>query len=483
MIVSELIARLGLDVDGTGFQKAEAMLAGLRNSLFAFGTAAAAAAAVGVVAITKGFANAGDEARKLAQKTGVDSIALQELGYAAQLADVSTEQLALGLKHLAKTGVKDVRREVLRLADQFKAMPDDGEKVALAIKKFGRAGAQLIPLLNGGSEEIAKLAAEAHELGIVIGEEDQKAAEEFNDSVTRLGKAFVGLRNDLGRALLPYLAKLVERMRAGVKAFRAWWKAADGIVQQIRRDFIPLLKGAAIILAGVLLSALIANASAAAAAAGWYVALSVAAIRAGIAAAAAWVKAALPVIVLTGLVAALLLLLDDVRGFFAGEDSFIGSYGVQWTKFLDRILADRTEDFWLLRALKAVGRFLTDIGGHLDALEKKFAGTSFGRWVNQTNTDIRERAARGQLTEYEKANGLGGYVAPPPPSLFGAKPAAPSVPTVYGPTKPGAGPIVNAPITVNAAPGMDAKAVANEVNRTLEERLQTVWREAATGAQ
>lgn len=351
MIVKELVARLGLNIDEAAFSKADALIAGLSRGFLAFGTAALGAVAVGLVAITKSAANAADHFKKLSQATGVDSITLQEYAYSADLAGVSNEELAHGLEHLAKTGVKDVHAAVLKLADRFAKMPDDGHKVELAMEKFGRAGARMIPWLNGGAKGMRDLAQEAHDLGVIFDKDAQNAAEDFNDNITRLGYGLAGLRNVIGAAVLPVLNKLVLALLSFVKFIRMNWKP---IIAQLTLA----LKTLAFILGGVLLAALVANIAAVATAVSWYVALSVAAVAAALSAAAAWLAAVAPVALLAAAFAAMLLVLEDIYVYLKGGDSLIGEMLPKWNEFYGTFSELHRADPWWLTALKLASRLL-----------------------------------------------------------------------------------------------------------------------------
>lgn len=303
MVVEELVTKLGLDIDTGAFAKAEALQQALTKGFVAFGVAAASALAVGAVALAKATANAADHAKKLAQSVGVNSIELQKLAYAAELSDVEVDSLAQGLGHLAKSGVKDVRGELLRLADQFKTLPNDGAKVALAMEKFGKSGRRLIPFLNTGREDIERLMAEAEQLGIVFDETSQNEAEEFNDSITTLSAAVKGLGYLLGKVLIPPLTRFVKTLTSGMKALRAFLYDAQ------RVDFAVRALGLAVGAATIAFLLLKGQATAAGAASLVAAARSV----------AAWVAAAAPVVALVALIGLLLLVFEDVAMFFTGE--------------------------------------------------------------------------------------------------------------------------------------------------------------------
>lgn len=159
-----------------------------------------------------------DQMGKAAQITGVNVEALSGLRHAADLSNVSFEELQTGLakfsKHLVATGKggKDVDAELMKLADRFARMEDGAGKTALAMERFGRAGAKLIPFLNAGSGGIQQLKEEAAKLGLVIDNKTAIAAEKFNDNMTRLRSLSLGLGNTIATALLPTLNVIAERM-------------------------------------------------------------------------------------------------------------------------------------------------------------------------------------------------------------------------------------------------------------------------------
>lgn len=188
-------------------------------------------------ALVKSSINAADEMGKLSQKVGVSVEALSALKYAGDLSDVSLEALGNGLKKLSVnmldtasgTGaakesfealginVKDATgnlkgsdKVLAEVADRFAGMEDGAGKTALAVKLFGKAGADLIPLLNQGSAGLGEMRAEAERLGIVMSGDMAKAAEEFNDNLTTMQAQFKALAIDSIGPLLPTLNQLTR---------------------------------------------------------------------------------------------------------------------------------------------------------------------------------------------------------------------------------------------------------------------------------
>lgn len=243
MIVEELLATLGVQLDTESIAEAEGALGGLKAA------GAALIAAFGfheLHEMVKSVAEVGDAANKSSQKLGLSVEAIQELGYAAKLSDISQESLEGSLRKLSRSldevyqtgsgpaadalkrlgiNVKDLKGETVDanlevIADAFARMPDGVEKSALAMKLFGRSGTEMIPFLNEGSAGIKELREEAQKLGIVIEGDVAKEFEEFNDDQTRLSEAWRGLKVQVVSDLLPALHGLVTGMLEWIKANR-----------------------------------------------------------------------------------------------------------------------------------------------------------------------------------------------------------------------------------------------------------------------
>lgn len=196
------------------------------------------AAAVATVAAVKSQIDVADAASKAAQSVGLSTEAYTSLAYAANLSGVEQEQLALAFARLntviaenddkltslgiatrdASGNVRAADDVLADIADRFASMQDGAQKSALAVELFGqRAGPRLIPLLNQGSRGIAELRAEAERLGIVIDTETGRAAEQFNDNLTRLKTAFDGLVLTVAKTVLPVLVELTNALVDNIK--------------------------------------------------------------------------------------------------------------------------------------------------------------------------------------------------------------------------------------------------------------------------
>lgn len=203
-----------------------------------------------LVGLTKTAIDVADNIGKMSQRVGVSVEALSELSYAGKLADVSTEQLGEGLKKLgvnlqaAAGGSKEYREAfsrvgivtadlanlradeaLARIADAFSKAADGSGKTALAVQLFGKSGSDLIPLLNQGAAGLKNAADEARRLGLVISTDSARAAETFNDNLTRLKESSSSFGIALSNEVLPSLTEFTNELLDGQKAFGTFGSA------------------------------------------------------------------------------------------------------------------------------------------------------------------------------------------------------------------------------------------------------------------
>jgi hypothetical protein len=252
VIIKELLARLGFEVDDQGLKEFNQILGEAAKGMAAVvGAGVAAAGALGAVAVAT--ANAGDQAAKGAQRTGTTVEEYQRLSFAAEKAGVSQQQLEASLK-LANTAMQKAAQNgddyitttngvqiAIKNADgslknQTELMEETAEavqnaesateKLAIATSIYGQeVGARMVPLLDLGAEGMARLGDEAEALGIVMSEESAKQAETFLDSLTDLKAIATGLRNIIGEALIPVLLDVASTIRD-------WFLANSDLIRQ-----------------------------------------------------------------------------------------------------------------------------------------------------------------------------------------------------------------------------------------------------------
>lgn len=212
--------------------------AGLSGAL---GTLAPLLSVAGLAGMVKGTLDAADNMNDLAQSTGVSVEALSRFNKAAAVSGTNLEGVSKGLVKLNKAMVdaatggkessatfqalginvrnangslKSADRVMLEVANRFKAMADGPEKTALALRLFGKSGAELVPLLNMGGEAIDKMSTK-------MTTAFARKADEYNDKLAVLGGKVRALGMDLTIALLPALEQITDALTVVVSGFNS----------------------------------------------------------------------------------------------------------------------------------------------------------------------------------------------------------------------------------------------------------------------
>jgi lambda family phage tail tape measure protein len=191
----------------------------------ALGGFAALFGAQQIISFGKSVIDLGDNLNDLRQKTGISVEALSGLKVAAETGGSSLEGLTSSLRKFsinsaeAGAGVrkaqegfkalgiavknndgtlKDSGSLILEVADRFSRMKDGPEKAAIATRLFGKAGAEMIPVLNQGRQELEKYAG-------AFSSAFATNADQFNDNLTILKLNTQSFTADLLSQTLPAL--------------------------------------------------------------------------------------------------------------------------------------------------------------------------------------------------------------------------------------------------------------------------------------
>jgi flagellar biosynthesis chaperone FliJ len=199
----------------------------------------------------------------LSQSAGVTAEDLSSLKLAAAASGLGTEALADGLKHLntslaqaggdatskageafralgvsvtnANGSLKGAAQVLPDIADKFRAMADGPIKTAIAVDLLGKAGQNMIPVLNLGAAGLAQFKKEAEDAGLVISGSLAAAADDFSTRVTILKATIVdGLAVQLASKLLPVLNELADQFEKGATGGSKLGAAADLIVTGVK---------------------------------------------------------------------------------------------------------------------------------------------------------------------------------------------------------------------------------------------------------
>lgn len=236
-----------------------------------------------ITQVIQGFANAIKEADKLDElsgKTGIAASELKNLSYAAGQSDTSLDALVgafskldraidksdeeasqqaktfaqLGIETEKANGTFKSSSEIFdEVADKFKDMEDGPEKSAAAFRLFGAEGKNLIPILNKGSQEIARLKKEAEELSGVSPEVFNKFAESSGalfDNLEKVQTIFGGLFTALSAELVPVFNIIIEQFISSAKEGGLLRDILNGITAVFKNVLVPAVKIAAVIFDG-----------------------------------------------------------------------------------------------------------------------------------------------------------------------------------------------------------------------------------------
>ena len=239
--VAQIVVKANTAQADKGIKGLTNRMGGLKTAAIGVGIAAGAAAVGGIAAFAKSsisaFAEAGDQVAKMSLRVGFTTEALSELKHAAELSGTSLGSLENGVKRMQRT-ILDAENGLSTAVDAFEMLgvemadvegktpeeqftllsnaladvEDASRRSALAQQVFGRAGTQLLPMLAAGKDGLAAMRQEAHDLGMVFDQESANSAAEYNDALTKLSGAFNGIKFAVGKALIPVLIPLIEKL-------------------------------------------------------------------------------------------------------------------------------------------------------------------------------------------------------------------------------------------------------------------------------
>lgn len=229
------------------------------KAIGAMGAVAAGALAV----LIKNSIDAADNLRDMSQKTGIAVETLNGLGFAAGQAGGSLEGMVAAAgklnKSIAEAGqgakepseafdalgisVRDASGELKKadvimaeVADQFAKYQDGPEKAALALRLFGKAGADMIPLLNDGGTAMRENVAYAKQYSGAT-KELSDAADNFNDTLGKLAIQQKSFGNAMAEAVLPILQRIAEETLSASEASNKY-AIASNIVKTVLETFV-----------------------------------------------------------------------------------------------------------------------------------------------------------------------------------------------------------------------------------------------------
>jgi len=172
------------------------------------------------------FATTGAALDDMSKRTGVGVTALSELKFAAEQSgsDLETVEKAIrgmskfmlgaerGTASMAQTlgdlglsldslAGKSPEQQFQILSEAIARVDDPSRRAALAMKVFGKAGSDLLPLFAEGTAGLAAFKDAAHEAGVVMSTEDATAAAALDDAMGKLKTQLGGVVVQIGAAV------------------------------------------------------------------------------------------------------------------------------------------------------------------------------------------------------------------------------------------------------------------------------------------
>jgi len=195
---------------------------------------------VGVAAITgfaKNLLTTADRLQKVGLQLGISVEKLQAYQFAASQSGINTEAMNSALKkfniNIGKAGqgageqvkgfenlgiaiydtngnLRDSPAIFEDVADKITLMESPAEKAEAAVALFGKAGVDLLPLLNQGAEGVRGFEKTLVDAGAVIGQDAADDISTFNDKIDLLSRTFQANLAPALIAILPALTLLAE---------------------------------------------------------------------------------------------------------------------------------------------------------------------------------------------------------------------------------------------------------------------------------
>ena len=179
-----------------------------------------------------------DALAKTASRIGTTTDALSKLQFAGQLAGIETNTLNMAMQRFVRrtaeaadgTGeavnaFRKLRLDAEKLqqvpldermkllAEAFKELGSEEEKLAVAFKLFDSEGTAVINMLKQTGAEMDAVFKEAEQLGLVLSEDTTQGVEDANDAFTRLQSLFRGTVLQITAAVAPALEALFTHLK------------------------------------------------------------------------------------------------------------------------------------------------------------------------------------------------------------------------------------------------------------------------------
>ena len=246
-VLRQVVALFGVQWDKSAQKQVSNGIDGLANQLQGLGKWVASAFAVHQVKhFVETTIQVGDQIQKAAIRIGISGDELEQWNYIATRSGVSAETLqfafakmqrsaflaangtkinaaafrALGVSVKDSSGqLKKPNQLFIETADALSSIENPTQKVAVAQAIFGRGAAQLIPLINEGASGIEELKKRFEEIGGGFAPEFFGHAEEAQDAIEDWEASLTSLKSAVIISILPSITRFFSSIATGVGQF------------------------------------------------------------------------------------------------------------------------------------------------------------------------------------------------------------------------------------------------------------------------
>ncbi|MCL1951727.1 MAG: hypothetical protein FWF60_02745 [Oscillospiraceae bacterium] len=227
---------------GDTLKTAGKVIAGVVSSV----GAACGAVGTAMFKMADSAAETGREVNNMSQKLGLSREGYQEWEYVLKKSGTSIDIMGTSMKKLQTTmggltedgdsaskafaavglSFDDVKgkspEEAFNMTIRaLQDMPAGADRTAAALKLFGKGAMELQPLLNKTSAETEELRQRAHEMGLVLSDEQIDASRAFGGAMGKVKDTMAGIKLQLSSALVPAFAD-------GISALWDFAQGAEG---------------------------------------------------------------------------------------------------------------------------------------------------------------------------------------------------------------------------------------------------------------
>ena len=502
MVVRELLTRLNFQTDEAKVQSFENSIGNLTKglALLVTGATAAATAAFGFASST---ARQSEEIERSAKLAGTGVEEFQKMAYASSSFGIEQDKLADILKDVndkmgdyAQTGggamadfFEFIAPKVGVTAEQFKNL-SGADALQLYVSSLEKANLSqadmtfymeaiasdstlLLPLLEKNGEAYKSLAAEAEAYGAVLSEDNIKANKAFSQQLRSLNNMFQAVIMSVGNKLIPVFSDLVSKVKDFIARNRELIQSNisgffDGAIWVVKQ-FINVL--------GTLFGWIDKVAQLMG---GWENTLKIVGIAIGVLMALTfvpWIIAATAAIkalniamllnpaglIIAGIVAlgtAIVLLIEDIYQWVAGNESAIGDLLGSWEDFKNKFIG------YLNDSVESVKEKLGQIKGFfVDTF------TQIKEFVTNIFKNIWDGITNGVSGAFDK---IKSYIPDISLNPFSSTPT-PTTQSVLGANGNSSNSVINdnKNINITVPPGTtteQVEAIKNEINKTMAQQ-------------